>query len=77
MKQRIQPLLHSSQADGQAILGQVRPAVGRGALGCRCSPSWVGPLSSNQFPAAPEVHQLASLNNAIRLTSDDLSLQSP
>jgi len=77
MRQRIQPLLHSSQADGQAILGQVRPAVGQGALWCLRNPSWVGLLSLNQPPAVPEVHQLAGLNNAMRLTSDNLSLQSP
>lgn len=77
MRQRIQPLLHSSQADGQAILGQVRPAVGQGALWRLRNPSWVGLLSLNQPPAVPEVHQLAALNNAMRLTSDILSLQSP
>lgn len=77
MKQRIQPLLHSSQADGRAILGQVRPALGQGALGCLRNPSGVGLLSLNQHQAAPEAHQLAALNNAMRLTSDNLSLQSP
>ena len=77
MRQRIQPLLPSSQANGQAILGQVRPALGQGALWCLCNPSWVGLLSLNQPPAAPEGHQLAGLNNAMRLTSGDLSLQSP
>ena len=77
MRQRIQPLLHSSPADGQAILGQFRPAVGQGALWCLRNPSWVGLLSLNQPPAVPEVPQLAGLNNAMRLTSDNLSLQSP
>ena len=77
MKQRTQPFLHTSQVDGQAILGQVRPALGQGALGCLRHPSWVGLLSLNQPPAVPAVHQLAALNNAMRLTSDNLSLQSP
>jgi len=77
MKQSIQPLFPSSQADGQAILGQVRPTVGQGALWCLRNPSWVGLLSLNQPPAVPEVHQLAGLNNAMRLTSGNLSLQSP
>lgn len=77
MRQRIQPLLHSSLADGQAILGRARPAFGQGALWCIRHPSWMGLLSLNQHPAAPEEHQLAALNNAMRLTSDNLSLQSP
>lgn len=77
MRQRIQPLLHSSLADGQAILGRARPAFGQGALWFLRNPSWVGLPSLNQPPAVPEVHQLAGLNNAMRLTSDNLSLQSP
>ena len=40
MKQSTQPLLQTSQVDGQAILGQVRPALCQGALGCRRDPSW-------------------------------------
>ena len=77
MKQGIQPFLHTSQADGQAILGLARPAVRQGALWCLRDPSGVGLLSLNQPPAVPKVHQLAGSNNAIRLTSDKLSLQSP
>jgi hypothetical protein len=77
MKQSTQPFLHTSQADGQAILGQVRPALGQGALGCLRDPSWVWLLSLNQPPTVPEVHQLAGLNNAMRLTSEKRSLQSP
>ena len=77
MRQRIRPLLHSSQADGQAILVQVRPAVGQGAFWCRRNPSWVGLLSMNQPPAVTEGRQLDGLNNAIRLTSGKLALQSP
>jgi len=42
MKQSTQPLLQTSQVDGQAILGQVRPALGQGALGCLSDPSWGG-----------------------------------
>jgi hypothetical protein len=77
MKQRIQPLGSVSQVDGQAILGRARPAGRQGALGCLGDPSWVGLLSLNQPPTVPEVHQLAGSNNAMRLTSDNLSLQSP
>lgn len=77
MKQSTQPFLHSSQADGQAILGQIRPALGQGALWCLRDPSCVGPRSWNQPPTVPKEHQLAGSNNAMRLTSGNLSLQSP
>jgi hypothetical protein len=77
MKQRTQPFLPASQVDGQAILGQVRPALGQGALRCLRNPSWVGLRSLNQPLPVPEVYQLAGSNNAMRLTSDNLSLQSP
>ena len=77
MKRRAQRLLPVSPADGQAILGQVRPALGQGTLGCRRNPSWLPLRSWNQPPTMPEGHQLTGLNNAMRLTSEKPSLQSP
>ena len=73
----IKPLQAVSPTDGQTIHGLARPAVRQGALGCRRDPSWVGLLTLNQPPTVPDVNQPAGSNNAMRLTSDNLSLQSP
>lgn len=77
MKQGINPLLTVSPTDGQTIHGRVRPTV------CQVIPERVGNhllaslLLQNPLAAMPGVHQTAALFHAMRLTSGDLSLQSP
>lgn len=77
MKRGIKPLQAVSPTDGQTILGRVRPAV------CQVIPERVGNhslarlLLPNPLAAMPGMHQTAALFHAMRLTSGDLSLQSP
>ena len=77
MKQRIQPFLPASPADGQAILGRARPAVRQLILERVRNRSLAGLLLLNLLPAMPDGHQSTALFHAMRLTSGDLSLQSP
>jgi hypothetical protein len=77
MKQRIQPLLPVSPADGQTIPGQARPAIRQSAFWWLHEHSRVGLLAVNPRPAGPGTHQFAALFHAMRLTSGNLSLQSP
>ena len=77
MKRGIKPLQAVSPTDGQTILGRLRPAA------CQVIPERVGShslaslLLPNPLAAIPGAHQSAALFHAMRLTSDNLSLQSP
>lgn len=77
MNQRPQPLLPVSSADGQAIPGHARLAVRQGDFWELHEDSWVGMLALNPRPAGPGDYQFAALFHAMRLTSGNLSLQSP
>lgn len=77
MKRSIKPLQAVSPTDGQTIHGRVRPAV------CQVIPERVGNpslaslLLPNPLAAMPGAHQSAALFHAMRLTSGNLTLQSP
>jgi len=77
MKQRVQPFLHTSAADGQTIPGRARPAVGQRTLEQGRNRSLAGLRLLNQRPAMPDSHQSTALLHAMQLTSGDPSLQSP
>ncbi len=77
MKQRLQPLLPVSPADGQTIPGPARPAVRHGASWRLHEYSRVDLLAVNPRPAGPRAYPFAALFHAMRLTSGNRSLQSP